>query len=124
MGTGDNMFDEECEELRGKLKEIVSRILKLLSEKNYIELEKQSKGIRLSAADMEEAIKEYDCQLVMPPLDAYELMNVVEIKGGDSWYVVMPLWSQDEGESDLSIELTIVKESNNFIFEIENIHVL
>jgi len=117
-------YDEEDEEIRDKLKEIVSGILKLLSEKNYIELEKQSKGIRLSAADMEEAIKEYDCQLVMPPLDAYELMNVVKIMGGDSWYVVMPLWSQDEGESDLSIELTIVKESDNFIFEIENIHVL
>ena len=120
------MFDEELDdELKEKFKEIVSGILKLLSEKKYVELEKQSKGVWLSAHDMEQAIDEYNnCQIVLPPLDAYELMDVIEVEGGDRWSVVMDLWTEDEGHSDLSIDLTIVNDGNNFIYEIHSIHVL
>jgi hypothetical protein len=106
------------------LKELVTLILKLLVEKNYNELERRSKGVRLSADDIELIIKEYNCQLIMPPSEAYELMEVVEVKGGKRWFVVMPLWSQEEGRSDLTIELTVMKHGDSFVFEIDNLHVL
>jgi hypothetical protein len=51
-------------------------------------------------------------------------MEVVEVKGGNRWFVVMPLWSQEEGRSDLSIELTVMKHGDSFVFEIDNLHVL
>ena len=106
------------------LEKIVFMILKLLVEKDYRELEKRSNGIRLSAHDMERAIKEYNCQLIMPPPDGYELMDVIEAHGDEKWSVVMPLWSQEEGRSDLSIELTLIKHGDSFNFEIDDLHVL
>jgi hypothetical protein len=51
-------------------------------------------------------------------------MDVIEIEGGNKWSVVMPLWSEEEGRSDLSIELTIIKYGNNFVFEIDDLHIL
>ena len=106
------------------LEKIVFMILKLLVEKDYQELEKHSKGIRLSAQDIERTIKEYNCQLIIPPPDGYELMDVIEVRGDEKWSIVMPLWSQEEGRSDLSIELTLIKDGDSFKFEIDDLHVL
>lgn len=107
-----------------KLKELVSTIIQLLVDADYPELELRSKGIRLNAHDLDRAISEYGCHLVLPPANAYELMDVVKVKGCDKWSVTMPLWSREEGRSDLSIELTVVECSDNLVFEIDDLHVL
>ena len=36
----------------------------------------------------------------------------------------MPLWTKEEGRSDLSIEVTVIKETSGFKIELDDIHVL
>jgi hypothetical protein len=40
------------------------------------------------------------------------------------WWVVLPLWTQEEGMSDLSLEATVTESTGGVIVVIENIHVL
>jgi hypothetical protein len=40
------------------------------------------------------------------------------------WWVVVPLWTREEGRSDLSLEATITEPSGKISVVIDNIHVL
>jgi hypothetical protein len=106
--------------------ETVRQVIDLLVGKKYSQLESITKGIRLSAQDMESAIAAHRRKLIMPPSDAYKLMNAVRVGNSEpqKWSVVMPLWTQEEGRSDLSIELTLTKINGGFAIELDDIHVL
>ena len=109
-----------------ELKQPVRQVIKLLVEQRYSELESLTKGIRLRAGDMMQAVQSYKRTLIMPPEDSYNLMNAVNIRSSEppQWSIVMPLWTQEEGRSDLSIELTLIKEIQGFRIELDDIHVL
>lgn len=101
-------------------------MIELLVKQKYSELESLTKGIRLSAQDMMQAIAAYKGKLVIPPDDSYKLMDAIGVKNAEppKWSIVMPLWTEEEGRSDLSVELTVVKETTGFRIELDDIHVL
>lgn len=109
-----------------ELKQPVRQVIQLLVEQRYSELESLTKGIRLGARDIAGAIADYKGTLVMPPEDSYDLMNVVSVRNAKppKWSIIMLLWTKEEGRSDLSIELTLVKETQGFRIELDDIHVL
>lgn len=106
-------------------KQPVLQVIKLLVEQRYSELESLTKGVRLGAREIGRAIAAYKRTLVMPPEDSYQLMNVVGVQNAKppKWSIMMPLWTREEGRSDLSIELTLVKEIQGFKIELDDIHV-
>lgn len=110
------------ERLRQPLREIMG----LLVARKYAELEALTNGVRLSASEMAQAVGDYGRQLVMPPEKAFELLDAVEIRNMQSprWSITMPLWTQEEGQSDLALELTLIDQLQLFDFEINDIHVL
>lgn len=61
----------------------------------------------------------------MPPDGSYRLMSVVRVRGAEppKWSVAMPLWTENEGRSDLSIELTLIQQGDGFRIEVDDIHV-
>jgi hypothetical protein len=75
---------------------------------------------------MARAINQYGRQFVMPPEDAFEFMVVIEVRDTQPrrWSVAMPLWTREEGRSDLSLELTIIRGKESFEIELDDIHVL
>jgi hypothetical protein len=109
-----------------KLAELVSHIVSMLVAGRYADLEQQTHGVRLTANEMAEAIADYGRTLVLPPRDGFRLMNVVEIKNAQPkrWSVAMPLWTKEEGRSDLTVEMTISEHENVFLIELDDIHVL
>jgi hypothetical protein len=109
-----------------KLKAPVREITELLVQGKYSEAETLTHGARLSAAEMATAIAEYGRHLVSLPNPAFGLMNVVEVRNvkPPRWSVVMPLWTREEGRSDLSLELTITEMETGFAIELNDIHVL
>ncbi len=109
-----------------QLRQPVREIIELLVTGRYAELETLTKGVRLSAQEMAKAISDYGRQLVMPPEEAFQLMDVVEIRNAQPprWSVTMPLWTQAEGRSDLSLELTLMRGHRTFDIELDDIHVL
>lgn len=111
--------------MKKKLIEPVRRIVSLLVEGRYADLEQQTHGVRLTAGEMAKAIADYGRTLVLPPQDAFNLMNIVKIKNAPKqWSVDMPLWTREEGRSDLTIDLRISERENDYSIELNDIHVL
>ena len=97
-----------------------------LVARKYSELEALTNGVRLGALDIASAITKYGKNLVIPPNNAWELLDVVEIRNAQppQWSVTMPLWTREEGRSDLSIELTLIGDEGGCTIELDDIHVL
>jgi hypothetical protein len=109
-----------------KLKEQVSQIVSLLVAGKYADLEQQTLGVRLTANEIAIAIVDYGRTLVLPPQDGFTLMNIVEVKNAQPkrWSIAMPLWTKEEGRSDLTVDMTIIERENGFSIELDDIHVL
>jgi hypothetical protein len=100
-------------------------IMQLLVNKDYAALEQMSARNRLSALVMDRAVSEYGLTLVMPPADAFR-PDIVPVTGNEvrMWSVVLPLFSIEEGASDLCLELTVRRLDNeSFDLEVDDLHV-
>ncbi len=109
-----------------RLRQPVREIIELLVAGKYVKIEALTKGVRLSAGEMAQAVGDYGRHLVVPPEKAFELLDVVEVRNMQPprWSVTMPLWTQEEGRSDLSLELTLIDGQQAFEIELDDIHVL
>jgi hypothetical protein len=112
--------------MNAKLTEPVSQIVGLLVAGKYADLEHQTHSVRLTGNAIAKAIADYGRTLVLPPRDGFRLMNVVEIRNAQPkrWSVAMPLWTKEEGRSDLTVEMTISEHENTFLVALDDIHVL
>jgi hypothetical protein len=109
-----------------QLKQPIHQVITLLVAGKYTELEALTHGVRLSAKEIENAISDYGKKLVLLPENSFGLMDVVEVKDAipKRWSIAMPLWTQEEGRSDLTLEITAIKQQNGFEVELDDIHVL
>ncbi len=106
---------------------LMEQVVSWLVTGDFKSVEDRSKGVRLSAPLLEQAIHDYGRTLISPPLGAFEDMNIVPVANAHypTWSVNFCLWTKEEGESDLTIECTIIDSGNDgLIIEIDNIHVL
>ena len=104
----------------------IRQVIEHLVAGRYVELETLTNGQRLSAQEMAKAINDYGRKLVLPPEDVFELMDVVEVRNAQpqQWSVAMPLWTREEGRSDLSIGVTVIADEDGYSVELDDIHVL
>jgi hypothetical protein len=116
---------EPPEELKAR-HAVVRRVVDLLASRDYATLGRISKGVRLSATHLADAIREYGVALVPLPPNADALVDYVQIEGAapPAWSVVVPLFSREEGRSDLSLELTLKADGHGgFFVELDELHV-
>ncbi len=109
-----------------KLYRTVAQVIKLLVEGKYDKLEALDMGERLTTSDLQKSVDNYGRCLVIPPSEAFEQMNVIEIMESTPvrWYVGVALWTE-EGQSDLTLELTLIDSSDNcYLVEVDDLHVL
>ena len=110
-----------------KLKATVRRVVTMLARGDYEALERLTKGVRLAGAGLAEGVREYGGNLVLPPNEAFDNLDVGEVEGAQprEWSVNVDLWTAEEGRSDLTLELTL-REGRKEIYdvEIDNIRVL
>ena len=114
------------ENVNDTLRKPVNQVMELLVAAKYAELEKLTHSIRLTANEMANAIADYGRKLILPPQDGYSLMNVIEFKDAypKRWSIIMPLWTKEEGRSDLTLEMTAMEYDGSFSIELDDIHVL
>jgi len=112
--------------MTGKIVAVLKQMTELLVAGQYLKAELLCRGIRLNARDIEAAIKGYGKTLVPPPPSAFDSMDIVEVRGSlpRRWSVTMPLWTQQEGCSDLSIEATVKEGLDGPVIELDDIRVL
>jgi hypothetical protein len=104
----------------------IQNLLSLLVERKYLEIEAMTNGVRLSAVQIQNAIRSYGRTLVIPPESAFGLIDPIEVNGihPAQWSINLPLWTKEEGRSDLSIEMTIIETKPTFTIELDDIRVL
>lgn len=104
---------------------VTSTIMELLATGRYEALVRRCAASRLSAADIRTVIQGYGRQVVVPPPSAYRMLDVVQIRKADipTWSVRMPLWTAEEGRSDLTIELTIAIGTDSASVELDDLRV-
>jgi hypothetical protein len=111
---------------QSRIQEATKGVVAQLVTGDYQGLVRRTGGVRLSAEQMRDAVAQYGRRLRMPPDDAFKHLNVVGITvpGPRAWSVVCHLWTEEEGQSDLSLELTLIEGDRGLAVEIDDIHVL
>lgn len=81
---------------------------------------------RPKSNEVRKVILDYGHTLVSPPKDAYQNLDAVKVKAASlpTWSVRAPLWTEDEGRSDLTLEFTITLGQGKPTVELEDLHVL
>jgi hypothetical protein len=104
----------------------VRAVIADLARGEYAAVEHLSDGVRLSAQEMARAVSEYGRRLLPAPEGPLPL-DVVAIRGADvpTWSVDAPLWTAEEGPSDLTLQLTVrVAPGGGYQIEVDDLHVL
>jgi hypothetical protein len=103
-----------------KSEESIRNLIRLLVRGDYDRIEKLTKSQRLKASEIADAVSGYPGTLVEPErldLDIVEVAN----QPVPSFSVRTRLWTKEEGESDLSLEVTIEEHPDGPIIELDGI---
>ena len=100
------------------------RLHELLAGRKYAEMELMSGGRRLNADQLAQAVRDYGCSVTGPPKDLQIDVLRVEARP-DTWSVYLPIFTAEEGKSDLTLEVTMTNTGEPLCsVEIDNLHVL
>ena len=110
-----------------KLRGTVGALTDHLARGDYEGLCRLARTSRIREAELERVVREYGRHLVPLPLAAFQEVDVVSVADSypQRWSVVVPLWSKEEGRSDLSLELTVEdSQEPEYRVDIDDLHVL
>lgn len=109
-----------------KIKLVVRQMIAWLVAGDFESIVKMTQGVRMSSVEIKTAIQDYGRTLSIPPESAFGFMSSVEAQGTKvpQFSVHMPLWTREEGRSDLTMELTIKFPDEDTAVELDDIHVL
>jgi hypothetical protein len=82
---------------------------------------------RLTATDLRAALLEYGRVPIMPPALTDLRVDVAAVRNSrpPSWSVYLPLWTKEEGMSDLTLEMHFTEsDAEIYAVEIDDLHVL
>ena len=108
------------------LRRAVRAIVELLAENDYQATVEACAKSRLSPDDIRGVIEEYGHHLIRPPEDAYADLDAIRVTQASepTWSVRAPVYTANEGRSDLTLELTIIQSSGEIRIEMDDLHVL
>jgi len=110
-----------------KLRATVSALTDRRAQRDYVGFCGLARTSRLAASDLARVVRQYGRSLTPLPATAFQAVDVVPVSGSDPqrWSVVIPLWTREEGRSDLSLEI-IVEDSpaQRYPVEVDDLHVL
>ncbi|HPT57777.1 MAG TPA: hypothetical protein PLK42_13930 [Casimicrobium sp.] len=106
---------------------IVGELVALFAAGKFEDALRRAPRSRVTAEQLRGAVNAYGRSLVALPAEGYELIDCVEVRGSNptEWSVVVPLFTREEGRSDLSLELSMFEgAAGSYSVEIDDIHVL
>lgn len=111
---------------QASMESIVRNLMALIVRGQYEEAVRSCSASRLTAEDLREVIRTYGRKLVELPEHVYERLDVIGILDSNrpAWSVHVPLWSEEEGLSDLTLELTVIKDGMQWHVELDDLHPL
>lgn len=102
----------------------LNRIIAMLVNKEYGNFTKEIDCQGLSSNDILNIIEDFGETLVVPKLEQLEELNIIDIDENE-WAIDFDLWTRESGKSDLTIQLTIKRNSDKSLdIKLDDIHVL
>lgn len=106
---------------------LIVQLIARLAAGKYEELIHFAPQSRVSAQEIESAVKQYGRHLIPMPSSAHKLIDYVAIHNAvpPKWSIVVPLFTEEEGRSDLTLELSMAEVNpDKYELQIDDIHVL
>jgi hypothetical protein len=111
--------------MNSDLKREIERLVADLSRGRFAEIASDGRAGRLSAEELKAALDEYGRTLVPLPEQAWNLVDEYPQPGAPNTVVLdVPLWTMEEGRSDLTLSLTATEDADKWILHIDDLHVL
>jgi hypothetical protein len=110
-----------------KLERSVTRLLTLLARCDYGALKRLDRVDRLSEESLAQAVADYGRTIVLPPSYPADIIDIVPVAGASprAWCVNVPIWTEEEGRSDLTLSVTLVDSADQLYgVELDDLHVL
>ena len=103
----------------------VRRLVEDLVVDNYAAVEADGRIGSLTKEELDRAIADYGRTLVSLPSEGVDAAEVFPLDGNPGKFAVdLPLWTAEEGESDLTLSLTVVDDDDGPAVTIDDLHVL
>ena len=103
----------------------VRQLVKDLVNGHYTEIEADGRIGRLTKDELRRAVAEYGRRLTQLPEGAIEAVDVYPTDGVlNQASVDVPLWTEEEGQSDLTLSVIIREEMDRVTVTISDLHVL
>jgi hypothetical protein len=103
----------------------IRRLVSDLASGAFREVVADGRAGRLTAAELEAAVRTYGRTLVPLPDDAFALVETYELSGDPNALAVdVPLWTIEEGRSDLTLSLTALRRGSAYDVQVDDLHVL
>lgn len=108
-----------------KIENAIRKIEKKLVSEDYEKAVTLTKNSRLTAKDVEAALKNYGGKVTAAPGYVFDSLEVTETSNFEpkAWYVDYDLWI-DGKRSDLTLSLTVSFVGDEIIPSIDNLHML
>lgn len=108
-----------------KLMGQVRRLIEDLAAERYAEIAADGRAGRLTEAELRTAIEQYGRTLVPLPADGERLVELYEQTSQPGAVSLdVPLWTREEGRSDLTLSVTAIKQGETYIVEVDDLHIL
>ncbi|KFA86825.1 hypothetical protein Q664_51475 [Archangium violaceum Cb vi76] len=108
-----------------KLMGQVRRLIEDLAAGRYAAIAADGRAGRLTEAELRTAVEQYGRTLVPMPSDGERLVAIHEqTSQPDAVTLDVPLWTREEGRSDLTLSVTAIKQGEAYTVEVDDLHVL
>lgn len=103
----------------------IAALVHELVVKNYTVLQLDGRSGRLTACELKRTIDDYGSQLVDITEEALAFADSYKLSGKQSeWAIDLPLWTLEEGQSDLTLSLVLSLLEDEAKLSITDLHVL
>jgi hypothetical protein len=106
------------------IRDAVREVVDVLAAGRCDQLVSDRRAGRLTAEQLERAVREYGRTLVALPEEVWALVQVYRLEDGSGVVLEVPLWTTEEGRSDLTLSLTAYDRDGAVAIEIDDLHVL
>lgn len=107
------------------MRQAIATLVQALAGTEFDVLEADGRSGRLTAEELRRAVADYGRTIVPLPAEAWDLVDVYPVEGhAGECALDVPLWTAEEGRSDLTLSLR-ARESGSLVeIEVEDLHVL
>lgn len=110
--------------LSAPVRNAIVELVRDLVNARYEKLAEDGRAGRLTAEELSAVLREFPCELVELPSHAFDLAERYESVKSGTYSLDLPLWTKEEGRSDLTLSLTVSETESNVDLEIDDLHVL